>query len=74
MLSVSADRIEAAGERPAHFLARVEVTPAGWKQLGERRLQAGMAAEVVIKTGARTLLAYLLKPLLQRTAGALTEY
>ena len=74
VLSVSADRIEAAGERPAHFLARVEVTPAGWKQLGERRLQAGMAAEVVIKTGARTLLAYLLKPLLQRTAGALTEY
>lgn len=74
VLSVSADRIDQQGDRPAHFLARVEITPAGWKELGKRRLQPGMTAEVMIKTGERTLLAYLMKPLVRRTAGAMTEF
>jgi membrane fusion protein, protease secretion system len=73
VLSVSADRIEQSGDRPAHFLARVEITPEGRKKLGARKLQAGMSAEVLIKTGERSLLAYLLKPLVRRAAGALTE-
>jgi protease secretion system membrane fusion protein len=73
VLSVSADRIDQSGDRPAHFLARVEITPEGWKKLGARKLQPGMSAEVLIKTGERSLLAYLLKPLVRRTAGALTE-
>lgn len=73
VLSVSADRIEQVGERPAHFLARVEIAPEGWKKLGQRKLQPGMSAEVLIKTGERSLLAYLLKPLVRRTAGAMTE-
>ncbi|MBC5785619.1 HlyD family type I secretion periplasmic adaptor subunit [Ramlibacter sp. USB13] len=74
VLSVSADRIEQQGERPAHFLARVEITPEGWKKLGDRKLQPGMGADVLIKTGERSLLAYLLKPLVRRTAGAMTEH
>lgn len=74
VLSVSADSIQPVADKPPHFLARVEITPAGMKKLGERRLQPGMNAEVVIKTGERTLLAYLLKPLTRRAAGALTEH
>lgn len=74
VLSISADRIEETAARPAHFLARVEVTPEGRKKLGERQITPGMTAEVVIRTGERTLLTYLLKPLTRRLAASMTEH
>lgn len=43
------------------------------KTLGARHLQPGMPAEVVIKTGERTMLTYLLGPLLKRVSGSLKE-
>ena len=57
----------------AYYTARVQITPEGLKQLGEHHLQAGMPAEVLIKTGERSLLTYLLHPLMKRVAGAMTE-
>jgi len=57
----------------AYYTARVQITPEGLKQLGQHNLQAGMPAEVLIKTGARSLLTYLLHPLMKRVAGAMTE-
>lgn len=57
----------------AYYTARVQITPEGLKQLGQHQLQAGMPAEVLIKTGERSLLTYLLHPLLKRVAGAMTE-
>ena len=73
VLSISADRIEAGADRPPYFLALVEIAPAGLQKLGRHRIQPGMAADVIIKTGERTLLAYLIKPLSRRVAGAMTE-
>ena len=73
VLSVSADRMEDASTRMPYFLARVEISQAGMRKLGQRRMQPGMSAEVVIKTGARSLLAYLLKPLSRRLSVAMTE-
>ena len=73
-LSVSADRIEETANRPPHFLARVAVTPEGLKQMGDRQIVPGMAAEVVVKTGERTLLAYILKPMVRRVAASLKEH
>lgn len=61
------------GQMLSYYLARVEVTPAGRSQLGSRNLQAGMPAEVVIKTGERSLLTYLLHPLLKRMSAAMKE-
>lgn len=58
---------------PPYYLARVIVTPEGLKKLGANRLQPGMPADVVIKTGERTLLDYLMKPLMRRLHTALTE-
>jgi multidrug efflux pump subunit AcrA (membrane-fusion protein) len=43
------------------------------KTLGARVIQPGMPAEVVIITGERTFLQYLLKPLTMRLAGSLKE-
>jgi protease secretion system membrane fusion protein len=73
LLSVSADRVEETSNHPPYFLGRVEITPAGLKKLGSRRIQPGMTAEVIIKTGERTLLTYVLKPLVRRVAASMTE-
>ena len=48
-------------------------TPEGMKELGSRQLQPGMPAEVVIKTGGRSLLTYLAAPLSKRMAGSMKE-
>jgi protease secretion system membrane fusion protein len=43
------------------------------KTLGTRQMQPGMPAEIVIKTGERSMLTYLLHPLLKRVAASLKE-
>lgn len=77
VISVSADLLAdtpAAGQQGLpYYLARIRVTPEGMKKLGRQRMQPGMPADVVIKTGERTMLTYLLKPLLQRLAVSLKE-
>jgi len=55
------------------YLGRVELTPQGRKALGDRVLQPGMNAEILVKTGERSLLTYLLHPLTKRIATAMTE-
>jgi len=57
----------------SYFLARVQLTPAGMKTLGRYQMQPGMPAEVIIKTGERTLLTYMLHPLTRRVAASMTE-
>lgn len=71
--SVSGDIITEPQSNVMYYLARVSVTPEGMKALGDRQLQAGMPAEVVIKTGERTVLTYLLHPLLKRLAASMKE-
>lgn len=55
------------------YLARISVTPDGLKKLGDRQMQPGMPAEVIIKTGERSMLTYILSPLTKRVAGAMKE-
>ena len=57
----------------SYYLARVQITPSGLTQLGEHTLQPGMQAEVLLKTGERSLLTYLLHPLTKRIAAAMKE-
>jgi protease secretion system membrane fusion protein len=71
--SVSADLLSDPQTGVPDYLARVAVTPEGQKALGGRRLQPGMPAEVVLITGERSLLTYLLGPLLRRLAFSLKE-
>jgi len=73
LASVSGDLLTDAQSNQTYYLARVKVTPDGMKTLGARHLQPGMPAEVVIKTGERTMLTYLLGPLLKRMSGSLKE-
>lgn len=74
VLSVSADLLtDPATPQSPYFLTRLEVTPEGMQQLGGRRMQAGMPAEVVILTGERSMLTYLLHPLTRRLARSTKE-
>jgi multidrug efflux pump subunit AcrA (membrane-fusion protein) len=63
--SISADSLldETTGER--YFLAKVEVPPDEFAKLGaDAKVSPGMPAEVLIMTGNRTVLQYLVQPLL----------
>lgn len=64
---------QVGGTVVSYYLARVKVTPEGMKTLGTRRMQPGMQAEVVIKTGERSMLTYLLNPLTKRLAASMKE-
>jgi protease secretion system membrane fusion protein len=75
IVSLAGDSInEQVGQNVmTYYLARVALTPEGLKALGNRTLQPGMTAEVLVKTGERSLLTYLLHPLMKRIATAMTE-
>lgn len=71
--SISGDLIHEGQNIPPYYLARVIVTPEGLRKLGARQMQPGMPAEVVFKTGERSLLTYLLHPLTKRLAASMKE-
>jgi len=70
---VSADVLVEPKQGIPYFKATVEVTPDGMKLLRHHQIRAGMPAEVFVRTGERTMLNYLIKPLLDRMNSALTE-
>jgi protease secretion system membrane fusion protein len=71
--SVSKDFLVDQANSPPYYLARIVLTEEGKKTLGKRQMQPGMPAEVVIKTGERSLLTYLLSPLTKRVAASMKE-
>ncbi len=73
VLTVSGDRLTDENTGQPYFLARIRVSEDGMESLQGRTLLPGMPADVMIKTGSRTLLAYLTKPLTDRLATALRE-
>lgn len=60
---VSADRFEDERSGEAYYLARVFVSDEEAARLGQHKLHPGMPADVMIKTGDRTALDYLVQPL-----------
>jgi HlyD family type I secretion membrane fusion protein len=60
---VSADTVSDPRSPEPFYMASVEVTGAELQKLGQLKLVPGMPAEVMIKTGQRTALAYLMQPL-----------
>ncbi len=61
------------GRLPPHYRGQVIVTAEGMKKLVTHDIKPGMPADVFIKTGERTMLNYLFKPLADRMRSALTE-
>ena len=71
--SISTDVLLKKGMETPYYLARVQITEEGNNLLGKRKMRPGMEVGVVIKTGSRTLMTYLLHPLTRRVAFSLKE-
>jgi epimerase transport system membrane fusion protein len=70
---ISADRLVDEQTGIPYYLARVEVSEEGREKLGSLLLVPGMPAEVLIKTGERTLFEYLVQPARNAFARSLIE-
>ncbi|MGI9476798.1 MAG: HlyD family type I secretion periplasmic adaptor subunit [Hyphomicrobiaceae bacterium] len=70
---VSADRSEDSRSGETYYLAQVEITPKAMSQLKTQDLVPGMPAEIFIKNGERTALAYLMDPLMDGVRRAWRE-
>jgi protease secretion system membrane fusion protein len=73
VVSVSKDLLSDPDTKQSYYLARVEITPEGLKVLGQREIQPGMLAEVLIKTGERSFFTYLTYPIVRRLAQSMKE-
>ena len=73
VVSVSGDRLVDERSDEPFFLSRVEIPFEERKKLGDVKLTAGMPADVLIQTGERTALDYVLKPLTDAFARGLNE-
>lgn len=73
--TVSADRLTDPATHQPYYLARIVVTEAGMETLTALNLTVvpGMPAEVMIKTGERTFLNYLLQPVTDSLARSFRE-
>jgi protease secretion system membrane fusion protein len=70
---VSADRTVDERTGQAYYKVRAAVAPEGLKMLAHLEIRPGMPADMFVKTGERTMMNYLLKPVLDRAQTAMTE-
>jgi membrane fusion protein, protease secretion system len=70
---VSADRLvdERTGEPYYKLLAKA--TPEGMKKIANLKIRAGMPVDLFVKTGERTMMNYLLKPIIDHFNMSMTE-
>lgn len=73
VVTISADRLVNEQTGMPYYLTRVELTAESQERLGELTLLPGMPAEVLINTGARTLLEYLVQPATDAFARSMIE-
>ena len=72
---ISADRLTDERTNMPYYATRIEITPEGEAEIRKNRItpQAGMQVDVVIVTGERTVLQYLLRPLTSRILHGMKE-
>lgn len=73
LVRVSADSLMDDATGQAYFEAKVELIEEDWLLLGDHQLVPGMPADVLVKTGSRTLLGYLTSPLQRMFENSLIE-
>jgi type I secretion membrane fusion protein, HlyD family len=71
--TVSADSLTDPATHQPYYSARITVSQKELQRLGSNQIQPGMPVEAIMKTGSRTLMNYLLKPLVDRFAISLRE-
>jgi HlyD family secretion protein/epimerase transport system membrane fusion protein len=73
LLTVSADRLTDPRTGQPHFRARLAVDEESRAKLADRRIVPGMPVQVMIRTGQRTMLSYLLDPVTLALGRAMQE-
>jgi protease secretion system membrane fusion protein len=75
VIHVAADRFVEERTGASFYRVRVKVSPEGAKMIASHKLviQSGMPAELFVKTGERSMMSYLLKPLADRAKSSLSE-
>ncbi|MES2018332.1 MAG: HlyD family type I secretion periplasmic adaptor subunit [Pseudomonadota bacterium] len=73
--TVSADRLVDDKTGAPYYRVSARVTPAGQKMIAQHKLEVrpGMPVELFVKTGERTMMSYLLKPVFDRAQTSMTE-
>jgi epimerase transport system membrane fusion protein len=72
---VSADRQINENTNEPFYQVQIKVSPSGYKQIKQNNfiLKAGMPADVMIHTGSRSMLSYLIKPFVDMKLRAFNE-
>ena len=70
---VSADRLVDEVTKMPYYQVKAKVAPEGMKMIANLQVRPGMPVELFVKTGERTLLNYLLKPIMDHIKMSMTE-
>ena len=73
VIAVSADRLVDERTGMPYYRVRARVTPAGAKMAAKLDIRPGMPVDMFVKTGERTMMSYLLKPVFDRAKTSMTE-
>jgi len=73
LTQVAADRTVDEKTGMSFYRMKAQVEPEGMKLLSKLEVRPGMPVDIFIKTGERTMMNYLLKPVMDRAKTALTE-
>ena len=70
---VSADRLVDERSGQPYYKLRAKVAPEGMKMVAHLQIRPGMPVDLFVKTGERTMLNYILKPILDHLKMSMTE-
>ena len=70
---VSADRTVDERTGQAYYKVQAAVAPEGMKMISHLQIRPGMPVDLFVKTGERTMMNYLLKPIFDRANTSMTE-
>lgn len=75
LTNVSADRLVDEHNGQPYYTVVANVSPSGLKTLQQHKMEVrpGMPVELLVKTGERTMMNYLMKPLFDRAKTSMTE-
>jgi len=75
VIQIAADRTVDERTGASYYKVRAKVTPEGAKLITAKKLDVvpGMPVELFVKTGERTMMSYLLKPLFDRSKTSMSE-
>jgi protease secretion system membrane fusion protein len=73
--TVSADRTVDERSGAAYYRVRIKVSPQGARMIAANKMavRPGMPVEAFVKTGERTMMSYLLKPIFDRAHSSMSE-